>query len=234
MSGILRRQLVEDLVEEAVRQLHDVVFGEGGDLGSTVVARVFEGVANDALAAGAGDELEGLHDVGGLAVFDPGVEVFFVLADQHHVHVGVVLGLDVGMERGGGAHVGEEAERDARGDVEALEAAALRRGDGRLEEDSGASDRFPRGVIDAGGDAAAVDLLTDLDDFRLDARPGSLEHVHDRRHDLGADAVAIGHGDRGLIGHTRTPLVARDIPQRRIHHSYSAPQTPSEDPLRAE
>ncbi len=61
MSGILRADLVEDLVEEAVGHLHDVVFREAGDLLAVVAARVLERVAHDPLAAAAGDELQALH-----------------------------------------------------------------------------------------------------------------------------------------------------------------------------
>ena len=56
--GIFGADFVEDLVEEAVGHLHDVVFGEAGDLLAVVLHGVLEGVADDLLAAGAGDELE--------------------------------------------------------------------------------------------------------------------------------------------------------------------------------
>ena len=51
MSGYSARDLVEDLVEQAVGHLHDVVFREAGDLLAVVPARVLEGVADDLLAA---------------------------------------------------------------------------------------------------------------------------------------------------------------------------------------
>ena len=83
-----------------------------------------------------------------------------------------MLGVDVGVVGHAGADVGVEAQRLARRDVQALEAAALRRGDRRLEKDLGAPQRFPRAGLDADADAALVDLLADFDGFDLEcARP---------------------------------------------------------------
>ena len=86
-------------------------------------------------------------------VFDAGVEVLFVFAHDHHVHVGM-LGVDEGVVGDARPHVGVLAQRLAGGDVQALEAAALRRGDGGLEKDLGAQQRFPGTRFDAGGIAA--------------------------------------------------------------------------------
>ena len=61
-------------------------FDHAGDLPAAVAARVLEGVADDPLAARAGDQLEALEDLVGLAVLDAGVQVFLVLAHDHHVH----------------------------------------------------------------------------------------------------------------------------------------------------
>ena len=55
---ILCADLVEDLVEQAVGHLHDVVFGEAGDLLAVVLDGVFEGVADDLLAARPRDQLQ--------------------------------------------------------------------------------------------------------------------------------------------------------------------------------
>ena len=95
-------------------------------------AGVLEGVAHDALAARAGDQLQALHHLVALPVLDAGVGVFLVLAHDHHVHAGVA-GIDEGMVGHAGPHIGVEPERLADGDVEALVAAALRRGDRAFE-----------------------------------------------------------------------------------------------------
>ena len=114
---IFRADFIEDLVEQAVGELHDVVFGEAGDLLAVVAARVLEGVADDLLAARAADELQALVDFVGLPVLDAGVQILFVFAHDHHVHARM-LGLDVRVIGDAGPHVGVKAERLARGDVE--------------------------------------------------------------------------------------------------------------------
>ncbi len=47
--GVLRRHPVEDLVEQAVGDLHDVVLGHAGDLAAAVSPGVLESVADDGL-----------------------------------------------------------------------------------------------------------------------------------------------------------------------------------------
>ena len=61
--GILRRDLIEHFVEEAVGDLHDVVFREARDLLAVVPAGVLERIAHDLLASAAGDQLEALSDI---------------------------------------------------------------------------------------------------------------------------------------------------------------------------
>ena len=86
----------------------------------------------------------------------------------------------------------------ARGDVEALEAAALRRGDGRLEEDLGPQEGIPGARVDAGGIAAQVDLFADLDGLDLESRARRLQNLERGVHDFRADAVAVGDRDRSF------------------------------------
>ncbi len=80
--GIFSADLIEDLVKQAVGELHDVVFGEAGNFFAIVLAGVFKGVTDDFFGAGAGDEFEALVDFVGLTVFDAGVEILFVFADD--------------------------------------------------------------------------------------------------------------------------------------------------------
>ena len=142
ISGYSGADLVEDLVEQAVGHLQDVVLGEAGDLFAVVLARVFERVADDFFGARPRDELQRQHLVGRGLVLDAGVQILFVFADDHHVHHRV-LGADEGIIRHARADVGVEAQHLARGHVEALVAAALRRGDGRLQEHLGAAQGLP-------------------------------------------------------------------------------------------
>ena len=163
--------------------------------------RVLEGVADDPLAAGAADQFEALRDVIGLAVLDAGVEVLFVLTDDHHVHAGVP-GVD---ERGvgdTGPHVGVQAQHLARGHVKALEASSLRCRNRGLEKDFGAAQRFPRAGLDTGGIATPVHFLADLNGFRVDAGAGRLEDAEGRLHDLRADTVSVGDCDGRVLWHS--------------------------------
>src|SRR6202167_2304014 len=139
---ILHGDFVEDLVGETVRHLHDVVVGEAGDLLTAVAARVFESVAHDLFAAGPGDQLQALHGAGAELILDAGVAIFFVLAHDHQVHARMQR-VDERVIRNAWAYIGIEAERVAGGDVHALEAAAVRRGDGGLQEHRGAAQGLP-------------------------------------------------------------------------------------------
>ena len=127
---------------------------------------------------------------GRLLMLDAGIEVFLVLAHDDDVHLGM-LGVDVRVIGHARPHVGVEPERLARGDVEALEPAALRRRDRRFQEYLGAAQRLPRARLDAGAVAAQVDLLADLNGLDVDARAGLLQDLKRRVHDFGADAVAV-------------------------------------------
>src|SRR6266566_7929385 len=77
-----------------------------------------------------------------LLVFDPGVEVFRVLADDDQVDV-VEPRADalIGLAR---AHLRVEVEGLPQADVDGAEAAADRRRDRALDRDPGAPDRFER------------------------------------------------------------------------------------------
>ena len=153
---------------------------------------------------GTADELERLHHVGGLAVLDPGVQVLFVLPDHDQVHARM-LGLDVRVVGHGRPHVGVEAQRHAGGDVQTLVAAALRGGDRSFQEDPRTADGLPGPGVDAGRDAAQVDLLADFNGLDVKTRTSGLQYLEHCGHDLGAYAVAMCDGNRGFSTHPRTP-----------------------------
>ncbi len=196
--GVFGADFIEDLVEEAVGELHDVVFGEAGDFFAVVLAGVFEGVADNFFGAGARDEFEALVDFVGLTVLDARVEIFLVFADDDDVHARM-FGLDVGVVRNAGADVGVEAKRFAGGDVERFEAAALGGGNRCLVKDFGAAERFPRAGLDARVDAAEVNFFADFDGLFLNSRAGGFHDVERGGHDFGADAVAVRDGDGDKI-----------------------------------
>ncbi len=114
-----------------------------------------------------------------------------------------MLGLDEGVIRDARPHIGIEAEPLARGDVETLEAATLRRRDGRFEKDLGAPQGFPGAGVDPGAVAAQVHLFADLDRLDIDGRAGLLQDGESRVHDLGTDAVAMGDRDGNFCCHRR-------------------------------
>ena len=192
--GVLGGDLVEDAVEEAVGELHDVVLRHARHAAAAVGAGVLEGVADDGFGAGPRDELERLRDLRRLPVLDPGVGVLLVLADDDEVHARLRGGDEraVALAR---ANVGVHPERFAERHVEALEPAALRRRDRSLEEDAVAAEHVPRLGRDAGRVALPVHALADLDDVVVQRRPGRVEDAQRRLHDLGTDAVAVRDGD---------------------------------------
>src|SRR2546421_2816069 len=189
--GILHRNLVEHAVEEAVGQLHDVIFHEAGDFLAVVAPGILKGVAHDLLAAGTADEFEALHHIVRLAVFDARVQVLFIFTDDHHIHFGV-LGLYKGVVGYAGAHIGVQPEGCARGDVEAFVASALWRGNGGLEKYLSAAQRFPGAGFDASVDAAQIDLLANLDLFDLDACSRLFDDMQRGVHNFWSDAVSSG------------------------------------------
>ena len=109
---------------------------------------VLEGVADDPLAAGAGDDRHRLgHGARVVAdlheVLDPDVEPLEVLAHQHDVHV---LEPAAGHDRPRRAHVGEQLELLAEPDVHRAEPGADRRGERALEREGVLPDALDRGV----------------------------------------------------------------------------------------
>src|SRR5690606_17391778 len=94
------------LVEKTVGDLHDVVLHHAGHLFTAVGAGVFVGVAHDKFGPGAGDKLHTVASIARLAVLNAGVKVFFVFADDDHVHV-LVLAVHKTVKGAHGAHVGK-------------------------------------------------------------------------------------------------------------------------------
>ena len=129
-----------------------------------------------------------------LAIFDAGIQILLVLADDNEVHVRMHR-LDIRVIAGAGAHVGIEAERFAHGHVERFVAAALRGGDGGLEQHFGAADGIPRLRRDTGGDAFFVEFLADFDRVDLERAARLGEDFQHRFHDLRPDTVAIRNRD---------------------------------------
>ena len=188
-------------MEQSVGHFHDVVFGEARHLLATMLHRVFKGVADNSLAARSRDDFEALHHVFAQAVLHARVAVLFVLTYDDDVHAGMP-GLDEGMVSNAGPNVRVEPESLTRSDVKALEAAALRRGDGGFEKNFGASQGFPRARLDTRGIAAQVNLFANFYDFGFEPRAGGRKYLQRCRHDFRADSVAVGDGDFCSSGHS--------------------------------
>jgi len=147
--GELRGDFLTAAEEEAVGELHDVGLVDGVDLLAAVFLGVIEGCLGDARGAFAGDDFEGLRDVGIDHDLEAGVEVFGVLAEDDEVDVRVV-----GFEAGkifNGAEVGVEVEFFAQRHVDGGEASTDGCGDGAFEGDAVLLD----GLVENFGDVLA-------------------------------------------------------------------------------
>ena len=108
--------------------------------------------------------------------------------------------------RNAGPHVGILAQRLARGDIQALEPAALRRCDRRFQEHFGPQKRVPGTGLNTRGIAAQINLLANLDGLDLESRAGCFQDLERGIHDLRAYAVSMGDGDRCFGGHNRKQI----------------------------
>ena len=83
---ILLGNVVEHLVEETVRVLHDVVFRHARNGSTTMSQSVFKGVSDNALATRTCYKLQNLGYFGSLLVLNPGIQVFLVFTNDDHIH----------------------------------------------------------------------------------------------------------------------------------------------------
>src|SRR5262245_61225907 len=114
-----------------------------------------------------------------------------------------MLGIDERMVGDAWTNIGVLAERFAGSDVQALEPASLRSGDGGLEEHLGAQQRLPRARLDAGRITAQINFFADLDGLDLEGRAGRLQNLERGVHDFRPDAVSVSYGDGSFRGHKR-------------------------------
>ena len=187
-------------MKQPVSKLHDVVFREAGDLLTAVSAGVFKGVAHDLFRTRTRNQLEALHHLLGLAVLDAGIKIFFVLSNNHHIHYRV-LRFHEGVIGHAGPNVGIKAERLAHGDVQALVAATLRRGNRRFKENFCAAQRVPGAWLYPGAVPGQINFLADFYCFNLEVSAGCFENVESCRHDLRPDAIAMCDGNGNRFGH---------------------------------
>ena len=185
--GILRGDVTDALEKEAVRELHDVGFVDGVNFFAAFALGIFEGEMRDLRGGFFSDDFEAFDNAGDDFVFEAGVEIFGVFADEHDVDV-LETGFDAGkiLDR---ANVGVEIEGFAQAVVDAGGAA----GDGRthraLEGDAIAAHGFNGGFGDElaffGGFVGAG-----FNFFPVDFRSCSLEDAARGGGDFRADAFA--------------------------------------------
>ena len=93
---VVRGNLLAALEKQAVGELHNVRLVDGMNLFTAMLARELEGGFCNACRPLLGDDLERLHHAGEDSDLQTRVQVFGVLAEDHHVNVRVV-GLDAGQ-----------------------------------------------------------------------------------------------------------------------------------------
>ena len=172
--------------------------------------RVLEGVAHDFFATRTTDELQTLHHIVRLAVFDAGVEVFFIFTDDHHIHGGV-LGLHKGVVGNAGAHIGIESKSRACGDIEAFVASALWRGNGCFKEHLGTAERFPGAGFDASFDPSKIDLFAYFDLFDCYASSRLFDDMQGSIHDFWPDTISTGNCNRCVLCHMTVFPIAKQM-----------------------
>jgi hypothetical protein len=189
-----------------------------GDLAAAVGDRVIEGVACDPLGGGPGDDLDALGGVGADHVLDAGVEIFRVLADDDEVDVFVARVEP--LHRPGRTDVGVEPEGLTKGDVDAPEALAHRRGDRALEGDLVLPDRL-EDVLRQRRPVLADDRFARVDGLPFESDARGIEDAAGCLRQLRSDAVARNEGD--AVGHA--VILARARPGRRSHTGSSIAPT---------
>jgi hypothetical protein len=202
--------------EETVRHLHDGGLVDNADLLAANGLGVLEGIAQDALAGLAGDELDALDNTVDNNVLDARVLALGVLADEDRVDT-VVGGLEAG-DGAAGTQVGEEVEGTTQGKVQRDVALANGGGQRTLESNLVLVDVLNGGVGDGGlavlQDGGDVDSLPsnrglegeqrgqssvfarDEPRFRISSTNlGGGEDVLDGLGNLGANAVTLDEAD---------------------------------------
>ena len=192
--GVFFGYFIKHLVKQAIGLLHDVVFGETGYFFSAVLLRVFKCVAYDLFTAWAADQFQALHHFVGLLVFDPGIQVFFVFADDHDVHFRV-LRFHKRVQTQTRPYVGVKSQELAGGYIQTLVAAALRSGDWRFQENLVFANDVPGFFGNSCRVASQVNFFTHFDFVYLNLGASCHNDFEGRVHDFRTNSVAFCYGD---------------------------------------
>ena len=188
--GMLRSDVLEGALEQALGHLHDVGLGGTGDVRAILGLGQGVGGLDDLLAALAGDQLKRLGDVGGLHVLDTGVEILNVLAHHDEIDAAARVGGGHTGHLADGTNVGVGFEQLAERHVRTLLAKANGRGERSLEDHACLLDRGDRVVRDAGGKTLLEDFSAGLVDLPVDFDTRSVDNLACRLCNFRANTVA--------------------------------------------
>ncbi len=165
-----------------------------------------------------GEEIEQLLRLGGAGrVFDAGVNVFRVLAEDHHVHFFRMPDRrGYALEPANRTKTDEQVEHLAQRHVQRADAAADRRRERTFDPHQIFSER-----VDGLVGQPVVELLEallsgvdlhprDLAFAAVRVLHSGVEHAHARAPDVGARSVAFDERDDRIVGHSETPVAMHD------------------------
>ena len=198
VTELLPRQLVAPVAEGSLGELLDVALVYESDALAPLIKGVLDGLADQALGAELADGLDadagtrlevGAHlllqepldpiclGCAGL-VFDAGVDVLGVLAEDHHIHqLGTLHNAGDAWIPPHGTHASIEVQHPAQGDVEATEPTTYRRGEGAFDTDDVLAQRLDR-LLGHIGAVDAVGLLASVDLHPVDLAPALVDLLH--------------------------------------------------------
>ena len=196
---ILLAEILTNLLEESFGELKNVRLAGRGDLVATFAQCKLIGEANNLFGTGAADQLHRLRHIVCLQMLNTGVEVFDVLAHDHHVDPFALVARWHAWEFARRPYVGVRLKEFSQRDVRALLAKADRGLEWPLQRNARSLNAVARCGRYARGIALLEDLGTRLGLFPVegDARGcgGSVKDALGCKGDLGADPVARDQGD---------------------------------------
>ncbi|CUJ18194.1 Uncharacterised protein [Achromobacter kerstersii] len=243
-TEFLLQQLVAPVAEATFRELHDVALVHQGQRRAVIVDDILRGLAHQALGAFARHGLDadgrgvreadllhaelGLQELDQLLgllafghVFNTRVDVFRVLAENHHIGL-----FGFTHRRGHALEVRDRTQADvqvqllAQRHVQRTDAAADRGGQRALDGHHVVFDDFQGfigqphvGAVDLGGLLARVDFHpVDLALAAVGLLHRGVDNLDHHRGDIGARAVAFDEGNDGLFRHIQREIsVDRDL-----------------------
>jgi len=212
-TGEVLGDLLSDLEEKTVGELHDSSLVDNADLLAANGLGVLEGESEDTLGSLASNELDALDNTVDNNVLNTRVFTLGVLSDQDSVDV-VVRGL-VASNGAAGSQVSEEVEGSAEGKVERDVALANGSSERTLEGNLVLLDVLNGSIRDSG--LAVLDNGGDIDRLPSNGGLGGGEDVLDRLGDLRADTVTLNQTDQEVaIGILGTVVLGNSFARGRV------------------